>query len=101
MSVKEEENNIQVLGIIDNDEDDLGNMIEEYNQKFKIIWLLHIYPCLKIDSFGAKIYPVTYFFKPVDHRCFGLFHLYFCMLNPCGILFCSHKYEEVNSKDTS
>ena len=54
MSIKEEENNMEVIGLIDDDVDDLGNVIQEYNQKYKRIWPLHIYPCQKIDFFGVK-----------------------------------------------
>ena len=61
MSTKEEENNREVIGIIDDDVDDLGNTIQEYNRKYKRIWTLHIYPCQKIDIFGAKMYAVPYF----------------------------------------
>ena len=52
--MKEEDNNREVIGIIDNNVDYLGNMIQDYNQKFKRIWPLHIYPCQKIDFFGEK-----------------------------------------------
>ena len=38
--MKEEDNNREVIGIIDNNVDYLGNMIQDYNQKFKIIWPL-------------------------------------------------------------
>ena len=37
MSVKEEEKNREVIGIIYNGVDDLGNAIQEYNRKYKII----------------------------------------------------------------
>ena len=47
--------------IIDDEVDDSGNAIQEYNQKFKRIWMLHIYPCQKIDFFDAKMYAVSYF----------------------------------------
>ena len=53
--MKEEEKNIEVIEIIDDDVYDSGNAIQEYNQKFKRIWPLHIYPCQKIDLFGAKM----------------------------------------------
>ena len=43
--MKEEDKNREVIGVIYNDVDDLGNEIQEYNQNFKRIWLLHIYPC--------------------------------------------------------
>ena len=43
--MKVEENNREVIGVIDNDVDDSVNLIQEYNQKFKIIWPLHIHPC--------------------------------------------------------
>ena len=49
MSTKEEWNNREVIGIIENDVDDSGNAIKEYIRKYKIIWPLHIYPCHKID----------------------------------------------------
>ena len=52
--LKEEDNSREVIGIVDNDVDDLGNAIHEYNQKYKIIWPLHIFPCQKIDFFGEK-----------------------------------------------
>ena len=45
MSVKEEEKNREAIGIIDDDVDDSGNTIQEYNQKFKRIYPLHIYSC--------------------------------------------------------
>ena len=61
MSIKEEENNIEVIGIIDNDVDDLVNAIQDYNRKYKRIWPLHIYLCQKIDLFGTKMYAVPYF----------------------------------------
>ena len=62
MSMTEEEKNREVIGVIDNDVDDFGNAIQEYNRKFKIIWPLHIYPCKKIDFFCAKKkYAVPYF----------------------------------------
>ena len=35
--LKEEDNSREVIGIVDNDVDDLGNAIHEYNQKYKII----------------------------------------------------------------
>ena len=47
MSVKEDKKNREVIGIIDDDVDDSKNAIEEYNRKYKRIWLLHIYPCQK------------------------------------------------------
>ena len=59
--MKEEENNREVIGIIDCDEYDAGNMIPEYNKNIKRIWPLHIYPCQKIDFFGPKMYTVQYF----------------------------------------
>ena len=59
--MKEEYNNREVIGIIDDDVYYSGNAIQEYNQKCKIIWSLHIHPCQKIDLFGAKIYAVPYF----------------------------------------
>ena len=61
MSMKEGEKNIEVIGIIDDDVDDLGNVIQEYNRKYKRIWPLHIYPYQKIDFFGAKMYTVPSF----------------------------------------
>ena len=61
MSMEEENNNREVIGIIDYGVDDSGNAIQEYNRKYKIIWQLHIYPCHKIDFFGAKMYDVPYF----------------------------------------
>ena len=61
MSTKEEEKNIGVIGIIENDVYDSGNEIQEYNQKYKIIWPLNIYPYQKIYFFGAEMYAVTYF----------------------------------------
>ena len=59
--MKEEENNREVIGIIDNDVYDSGNAIQDYNRKYKIIWPLHIYPCQKIDLFGAKMYATPSF----------------------------------------
>ena len=61
MSIKEDENNKQVVGIIDNDVDDPGNATQEYNRMFKYIWPLLIYPYHKIDIFGANMYAVPYF----------------------------------------
>ena len=61
MSVEEEHKNREVIGTIENDVDDLVNVIQENNLRFKIIWPFHIYPCQKIDFFGAKIYAVPYF----------------------------------------
>ena len=61
MSMKEEDNNGKFIGIIDNDIDDQGNAIQEYNQKYKIIWSLHIYSCQKIYLCGAQMYAVPYF----------------------------------------
>ena len=61
MSMKEEEKNRKVIGIIENYVDDLGNAIQEYNRKYKTIWPLHIYPCQKIYFFGAKMYNVPSF----------------------------------------
>ena len=61
MSVEEEENNREVIGVIDDDVDEMGNVIQDYNRKYKTIWTLHIYPCQKIDFFGEKMYAVPYF----------------------------------------
>ena len=47
MSMKEEGSNREVIGIVDDDVDNLVNSIQEYNRKFKIIWSLHIYTCQK------------------------------------------------------
>ena len=59
--MKEEENNREIIGIIDNDEDNVGNAIPECNKKFKKIRPLQIYPCQKIDFFGGKMYAVPSF----------------------------------------
>ena len=61
MSMKEEEKNREVSGIIDDDQDDLGNLLPEYNKKFKRIWPLYSYPCQKITSHGASMYAVPPF----------------------------------------
>ena len=61
ISMKEEENNREVTGVVDNDVDDSGNSIQEYNLKYRIICPLHIYLCLKIDFCGAKMCAVPYF----------------------------------------
>ena len=61
MSMWEEDRNWEIIGIIDNDVDDLDNKIQEYNEKFKIIRPLHIYSCQKIDFSGAIIYAAPYF----------------------------------------
>ena len=61
VSMKEEENNREVIVIMENDVYDSGNAIQEYNRKFKIFWPLDIYPCQKIGFFGAKMYTVPYF----------------------------------------
>ena len=45
--------------IIENDVDYFGNAIQYYNQKYKITWMLHIYPYQKIDFIGAKMYAVS------------------------------------------
>ena len=54
MSMKEADNKIEVIGIIDYNVDDLGNAIQEYNLNNKIFWLLHIFSCQKTDFFGEK-----------------------------------------------
>ena len=59
VSMKEEEKNRGFIGTVDNYLDYLGNAKEEYNQKYKRIWLFHTYPCQKNDFFGAKLYAVT------------------------------------------
>ena len=59
--MKEEENNREITGVVYNDVDDSENAIQAYNLKYKIICPLHIYLCLKIDFFGAKMYDVPYF----------------------------------------
>ena len=46
---------------MDDDVDDTGNAIQEYNRKYKRFWPLHIYTCQKIDFFGAKMYSVPSF----------------------------------------
>ena len=61
MSMKEQDKNIGVIRMIDYDVDDLRNAIQEYNEKYKIILTLHIYPCQKIDFSGTKMYAVTSF----------------------------------------
>ena len=61
ISMKEEDNIREIIGVIDNDVDNSGNAIQEYNLKCKIIFPLHIYLYQKIDFFGAKIYAVPYF----------------------------------------
>ena len=61
MFMKEEVNNKEVIGTIDNNVYDLVSAIQEYNWKYKIFCLLHIYPCQKIDFFGAKMYAVPSF----------------------------------------
>ena len=61
MPIKEEDKNMEGIGVIDGDVDNFGNTIQDYNQKYKIIWPLHIYLCQKIDFFGAKMYAVPYF----------------------------------------
>ena len=61
MAMKEEKNNREIIGIVDDDMDSLGNAIPEYEKKFKRIWPIHIYPCQKFTSYGAKMYPVPSF----------------------------------------
>ena len=61
MSMKEEDKNREVIRIIEDDLDDSGNAIQEYNQNYKRIYPLHIYPCQKIDFFGAKMYAIPSF----------------------------------------
>ena len=61
MAMTQEGKNRKVLGIIDDDVDDDGNMLPEYSREFKRIWPLHIYPCQKINSYGAKMYAVPQF----------------------------------------
>ena len=38
--MKEEENNREIIGIIDNDEDNVGNAIPECNKKLKKNWAI-------------------------------------------------------------
>ena len=61
MSIREKDKDREVIGTIDDAVDYLGNLIQEYNQKFKIFWPLNIYPCQKIDLFGAKMYAAPSF----------------------------------------
>jgi hypothetical protein len=61
MAMKQEEKNREVVGIIDDDEDDEGNLLPEYSRKFKRIWPLYIYPCQKNTLHGAKMYTVPSF----------------------------------------
>ena len=42
MAVKQEDKNKKVVGIIDDDEDDEGNVLPTYNRKFKRVWALYI-----------------------------------------------------------
>ena len=58
MAMKQEEKNREVVGIIDDDEDTEGNVLPEYNRKFKRIWPLYIYICQKTTLHGAKMFPV-------------------------------------------
>ena len=52
----------------DDDVDGLGNAIQEYNKKFKLIWPSHnIYPYQKINFFGANMYTFPYF-QFNDHK---------------------------------
>ena len=67
MSIKEEEKNREVIGIIDDSLEYPGNKIQEYNRNFKMVWPLHIYPCQKFYFFGAKMHAVPSF-RSVDHR---------------------------------
>eukprot|EP00957_Ditylum_brightwellii_P135460 10327922-Ditylum_brightwellii.AAC.1 len=59
--MKQEEKNREVVGITDDEEDEEGNPIPEYNRKFKRIWPLYIYPCQKNMSHGAKMYAIPSF----------------------------------------
>lgn len=58
ISMKEEARNRDVMGLVDDDEDIDGNIVSTYSRKFKRSWPLYIYPCQKMDSHGAKMYPV-------------------------------------------
>ena len=99
MSMKDEEQNREIIGIIDDGVDDLGNAILEYYQKFKIIRPLNIYPYQKV-IFLLKNCTLFHLLMCVYHGCFGQFHLCFCMLNHCGILFQNQKCDVVYGKDT-
>ena len=61
ISMKEADNKMEVIGIIDYNVDDLGNAIQEYNLNNKIFWSLHIFSCQKTDFFGEKMYFVPSF----------------------------------------
>ena len=61
MSMKEEAKNRNVLGIIDNEIDESGNPKPETTKTFKRIWPWFIYPCQKLDDYGAKMYTVPVF----------------------------------------
>ena len=77
MSVKKEEKNREVIGMIDDDVYDSGNAIQEYNQKFKRTWQLHIYPCQNIDLFGAKVYDIPSFKVRVSRMIWVVSYLLF------------------------
>ena len=70
MSMKEEEMNRKVIGIIDDDVDDLGNAIQVYNQNFKEFGLCIFIRVRKLISLVQKCM-LFHLFKSVDHGCFG------------------------------
>ena len=95
--MKEEYKNRELIGIIYNYVDDSGSAIQEYNQKFKRIWMLHIYLCQKIDIFGGKMYAVPYF----QFRGSRMLWVVSFLLLHVELSFRSQKHKEVNGKDTS
>ena len=61
ISLKEETKNRNTIGIIDNDHNEDGDLLDEYTRRFKRIWPFHIYPCQKYDQYGARMISIPYF----------------------------------------
>ena len=52
MMMKKEARNRSITGIIDDDDE----IDEEYTRKFKRMWPLYLYPCQKMNSYGARLH---------------------------------------------
>ena len=61
ISLKEEAKNRNTIGIIDDDYNEDGDLLDEYTRRFKRIWPFHIYPCQKYDQYGARMISIPYF----------------------------------------
>ena len=70
MFMKEEGNNVEVVGIIDNDVYDSGNVIQNYNKSLKEFDLCISIPVRKMIYFLQKC-TMFHIVKYVDHGCFG------------------------------